>query len=419
MNADVIGTTRHHLPIATDGSIRGGRLAVLLVTGRPMSTSIKNHVSSANSFASFESLEARQFYSVATAHVAHPALARAVRGIEVDGNGIKIADGDVNPSTTDGTDFGTVTADGSSYLTETFTLKNTSGKTLKLTGRNRVYISGANAADFQIIKYPAATLRSGYYTTFTVRYMPSAAGDSNATVTIYNNNAADPRYHFSITGSALDPNQTTDGTGDTIFATDSVGNLYTVDPTDGSTQEIGQMSTVMFDIAFGADGTLYGIDANNTLYTIDPTTAAVTSIGRINVNDTLNSLAVGPDGSLYAAGQSLYRIDLSAGMYYDQGSLGGYVSAGDLAFASDGRLLLTTTSNELVEVDPTTGATTDIGPIGAQQVLGLAVTSDGTIYGMSNTTDQIFSIDPVTGQGSNAVTFDDTYGVYGAAVQPS
>ena len=71
------------------------------------------------------------------------------------------------------------------------------------------------------------------------------------------------------------------------------------------------------------------------------------------------------------------------------------MAAGDLVFDKSGRLLLTTTNNHLIQVNPANGAVTNLGTIGYSQVLGLAVGSDGTLYGMSDATDQIFSINPI------------------------
>jgi streptogramin lyase len=221
-----------------------------------------------------------------------------------------------------------------------------------------------------------------------------------------------------VNGSSFPTEAIPANPGVTIFASDVTGNLFTVNSASGQTHVIGHMARVMYDIAFDKSGHLYGIDSANELWNINPSTAAISFIGSLKVSDNINSLIVGPDGNLYAAGHDLYKIVLSSRLFYDQGRLGGYASAGDLAFDKNGDLVMSTTSNQLVKINPATAKTTLLGAIGFQQVLGLAEGSDGVLYGMSDTTDQIFSIDPITGKGSSPVHFSGVNGVYGAAVDP-
>jgi len=56
------------------------------------------------------------------------------------------------------------------------------------------------------------------------------------------------------------------------------------------------------------------------------------------------------NGTLYAAGSSLYQINTGTGhgTTVGTGNLSGSSSAGDLAFDTNGNLFLSTTNNELV-----------------------------------------------------------------------
>lgn len=339
--------------------------------------------------------------------------AAPARKIEVDGRSLKIADGDTTPSTTDDTDFGSVVVNSGS-VTHTFTIRNNTGATLHLTGTPRVKISGVNAADFVLLTAPAASVAPGGTTTFTVRFTPHGVGARTAVVTIPNSDASDGSYHFSIRGNGA----TTKPAATVIYAADDNGNLFTVNASTGQTHVIGHMPQIMFDIAFNKNGALYGIDGSNEVWSINPNNAAISFVGSLNVRDEINSLTFAADGTLYAAGTDLYAINLTTHQFFDRGTMGGFTSAGDLAFDKSGRLLLSTTSDELLQVNPLNAHVTPIGPIGFSQVLGLAEGPDGVLYGMSDTTDQIFSINPVTGHGTNPVHFTGVIGVYGATVKP-
>ena len=82
----------------------------------------------------------------------------AVPEIDVRFNGISIADGDMTPSTADGTIFGSQNV-ASGSLTRTFTIVNTGSGTLNLLGSPLVEIIGINPGDFLVTMQPSAVLR--------------------------------------------------------------------------------------------------------------------------------------------------------------------------------------------------------------------------------------------------------------------
>jgi len=186
--------------------------------------------------------------------------------------------------------------------------------------------------------------------------------------------------------------------GQDIYVIDSSGNLGTVDVSSCAATVIGNMGVVLTDIAFSPNGDLYGLSYTD-LYRIDPDTAAVTLIGPHGI-DGGNALKFATNGTLYAAGNAttlLYTINPSTGAASPVGNIG-FASAGDLAFNS-GQLFMTSTDNQLIQIDLTNGAAgTAIGPLGFENVFGLATGDDGVLYGVSGT--QLLSVNISTAAGT-------------------
>ncbi len=120
--------------------------------------------------------------------------------IDVQGNGITIANGNSTPATADHTDFGSVAA-SSGTLVRTFTINNTGTAVLSLSGSPLVALSGANAGHFTVTTPPAGSVAAGGSTTFVLTFDPSAVGTYTATVTIANNAADEGSYSFTIQGT--------------------------------------------------------------------------------------------------------------------------------------------------------------------------------------------------------------------------
>lgn len=123
--------------------------------------------------------------------------------INVLGNSVSIASGDVTPSTADFTDFGT-TGTAAGTITRAFTIENLGTATLSLTGASPyVTISGANASDFTVTTIPSNSITASGSTTFQITFDPSADGLRTATVSIANNDSNENPYTFAIQGSGL------------------------------------------------------------------------------------------------------------------------------------------------------------------------------------------------------------------------
>jgi len=127
----------------------------------------------------------------------------AEREISVLGNGDEIFDGDNTPSTLDGTDFGNAEVSGDS-IQHTFTIRNTGGTSLELTGVTPIELTGANASDFVVTVQPDVLINGGQSTTFTISFTPSGLGPHEATVHIANNDADEGGFNFVIQGKGVE-----------------------------------------------------------------------------------------------------------------------------------------------------------------------------------------------------------------------
>ena len=121
--------------------------------------------------------------------------------IRIEGLGNEIADGDNSPSLADGTDFGEVIIDNTA--SQTFVIGNSGLAELGLTGAPLVEISGPHAGDFVVTATPASIIPVGGDGSFTVEFAPTAEGNREATVVIYNNDSDENPYTFAIRGTAL------------------------------------------------------------------------------------------------------------------------------------------------------------------------------------------------------------------------
>jgi VCBS repeat-containing protein len=122
--------------------------------------------------------------------------------IDVQGNSISISDGDNSPSTSDDTDFGSVTV--GSNITKTFTIKNTGNAALNLTDSPIVAITGSG---FSITTQPTSPVAATTgETTFVVQFAPSSAGEVTASISIANDDSDENPYDFAIKATATNPN---------------------------------------------------------------------------------------------------------------------------------------------------------------------------------------------------------------------
>ena len=136
--------------------------------------------------------------------------------INIKGNGINIANGDITPSTTDHTDF------GSGNVVRTFTIENIGSGALTLSGSPKVVISGTNAGDFTLQTDATATIGPAGSSYFVVRFDPSVIGNRTATISVSSNDSNEATYSFSISGTG-DVSSCETGTNDVRLTTHTTG----------------------------------------------------------------------------------------------------------------------------------------------------------------------------------------------------
>jgi len=123
--------------------------------------------------------------------------------INVQGNSATIVDGDVAPTATDHSDFGSQSI-CSGNIVRTFTIQNTGNANLTIAA-GAINVTGTHAADYSIggITLPATIAAAGS-TTFTVSFDPSAPGIRSATINLANNDCDESIYDFAIQGTGID-----------------------------------------------------------------------------------------------------------------------------------------------------------------------------------------------------------------------
>ena len=112
---------------------------------------------------------------------------------------LDIADGDTTPSSSDGTNFGSLLTAGGS-ATSTFTIQNLGTAPLSVAS---VTIAGNQAADFTVSNFTAAAVAAGGFLTFDVTFDPSADGSRMATVQIVSDDSDENPYTFDLTGNGV------------------------------------------------------------------------------------------------------------------------------------------------------------------------------------------------------------------------
>jgi C1A family cysteine protease/Leucine-rich repeat (LRR) protein len=112
--------------------------------------------------------------------------------VTVLGNGVRIADGDADPNTEDGTNFGSV-ALGSDPVSHTFTVCSDGAQVLTL-GPVSV------PSGFTLTKGLPSSLSPGQSDTFTIRLNTTAVGIKAGDVSFSTNDTSKNPFHFRITG---------------------------------------------------------------------------------------------------------------------------------------------------------------------------------------------------------------------------
>jgi len=208
-----------------------------------------------------------------TANLCIKALVTAVAPpeIAVFGNTISIADGDITPSSSDGTDFGSVPVGGTPVV-RTFTVQNNGTGTLALE-------SLTAPQGFTVTEGLPATLAPGASDTFTVRLETTVQGTRRENVIIRNDDNDEHPFNFAINGVVLGPEITVLGNGASLA--------------DGDLTPSGTDGTDFGSVAQGGAGTSHTFTVRND-GTATLTLGAVAVPTGFTVTETLSaSLAPG------------------------------------------------------------------------------------------------------------------------------
>lgn len=150
------------------------------------------------------------------------------------------------------------------------------------------------------------------------------------------------------------------------------------------TLNLDHLSDAVFDTA----GTLYAVQSNGKIYSVDLTNGSTTYISDAGVN--INSMAFDPtNNDLYGAAlitfggnkDRIYKINLLNGGVTVVGNTGFGITNNDLEFDADGNMYgiigAPTQESKFISIDKTTGAGTEIGLMGYNEVLGLGFARTG------------------------------------------
>ena len=160
--------------------------------------------------------------------------------IEVAGNGVSIVNGDTQPSTADGTNFGVV-AKGSTPPSRSFVVHNDGDATLTLG-------SPSVPTGFALTEPLDSSLAAGGYDSFTVQMDTGSLGTKEGLVTLATNDSDENPFTFTIEGIVIPPWVTVSATIASASEPTDDG-MYRIERT-GST-----LSTLTVDFAMSGDAT--------------------------------------------------------------------------------------------------------------------------------------------------------------------
>jgi len=194
-----------------------------------------------------------------------------------------------------------------------------------------------------------------------------------------------------------------------------VGQLYTMDPSNGTMTLVGTGSTGINAMAYDpTTQTMYGCNygASSGLYTINLSNGAQTYVGDVGLGALIIGMACDASGNLFGAdlvADQLISIDKASGAGTVIGSLGVSLNyAQDMEYDNENDILYLagyTTQGELYTVNPSTGSCTYVGAFqGGAEMCGLAFEYTSVQYTNDLGIQSILSPTSGVGLGDEAVT---------------
>jgi hypothetical protein len=204
----------------------------------------------------------------------------------------------------------------------------------------------------------------------------------------------------------------------------SQSTLYSYDGATGASSAIANFrlstggSVSVFDIAIAPSGLMYAVDGS-ALYYVDASTGIMTKIPTTGLSNfgNINGLTALSDGRLVISGNGIAIYNIATRVLTTLLAPGGYESSGDIIALPDGYLYLSALSSGsdlLIQIDPDTGATRNIGSMGHGGVYGLGY-ANGTLYGFDSS-GLTFSINQTNAHTTNLANTGVSW--YGATTNP-
>ena len=237
--------------------------------------------------------------------------------------------------------------------------------------------------------------------------------------------------------AAVAPDTTGNGGGDGsvieqvyVYA-HTASTLYRVDPDTLAINQVGNFgwpsgSDQMTDLAIDQTGLMIGVSFSS-VYRVDPTTAQATLLSS-SLGGTFNGLSFVPAAMLGQTGADVlvgtrnsdgkvFRVDPMTGATSEVGDMGAYASSGDLVSIANFGTVQTVTggsSDVLAKLAPNTFAATPVGSgTGFGEIWGIAYWKN-KVYGFTSNGDFVL-IDPTTGVAT-LVSHQNGLSWWGAAV---
>ena len=199
----------------------------------------------------------------------------------------------------------------------TFTITNTGGNDLLLSGSPVVQISGSSA--FTINTQPASLIIPEQSSDFIVRFTPDSEISFNSTITIATNDPNNSTYTFSITGSGTDSSVLISEGSTTLVNNDDVYmgkiNLSTDLETDFTIQNLGNASLTVSEISITGNESVFSISTDSLPITISSNSSNTFSISYNNsemgYNETVLNITTDNTDSL----STTLNIGASSGIW--------------------------------------------------------------------------------------------------------
>lgn len=301
----------------------------------------------------------------------------------------------------------------------------TSGVVVKNTGSStpcsvsNVEIGAGSASAFTLATGQATTgtLAPGATMNIDVTFAPVDADssfDGTLTFVVTPGTTETVPLNGATPGGCPDPNANgTCGSATAPVYVNTDTALYTFDPSTHTVTHVSDFADsgdAMWALAIDTNGVLLGAGSSGTLYTINVGTGKCTTVGSNAIG--ANAMTVTITNQIVLAGGGTVQI-LDRTTYSVMQTLvssGTYESSGDIVALPDGFLywsVIGSGDDELVKIDPTTGATSLMGTLPDSNVWGLAYAAS-TLFGFSNDSNYLV-IDSSNASGTTGTTPQDWY----------